>query len=916
VTKDADKHRQLIVNMLDAFAYHQIVTAEDGKPVDYVFLEINRAFEEMTGLAREKVIGKKVTEVLPGIEKGAFDWIAVYGRVALSGEPTRFVNFSEPLGRWYEVSAYSDKPGYFATVFHDITGAKKIEQALLYQNNKLKLLLDISKAMAAKKAVRPLSQIIVDGISELTGLGSAAIYLLDSSTLKLEATYPPLPADFPEHLRNAPLTEHSHVQRTLVNKQPVVMADSRLAELTAAEKEVSESRDLRSQLFVPLVYQAEAIGVLIVASNKVLHDFTEDEIAICQALAGQAALSVKEACLTEQQKHYLDEIEKKNADLVEAEEALRVSEERLDLAMAVKNEGIWDVNLISNETYYDDRYYTMAGYQPGDFPQDSAAWEERVHEEDLPLAQKAIENHLNGKSANIDVEYRFKKKDGQWMWLNDKGKVYKRDESGKPVRIVGTHTDITDRKLAEEKLKKIEWMLSQKQIPASGEQSEGHDQGYGDLTALNRDGLILKAIGPEFLRSFSNDYLELLGTSSAIYEVNGDYAFGIFASGWCRMMDKASRNLCDTPDNVEALNSGRWLCHESCWTDCSKEAILKREQVEIECNGGIRLYAVPIIANGEVVGAINFGYGDPPEDREKLQELADTYQVNYEDLVREAHAYETRPPYIIEMAKNRLHATARLIGSMIEKKQAEEEIRTLNKELEQRVKERTINLEALNKELASFAYSISHDFRAPLRALDAFSANLNDKYGDQLDEQGRHFLNRIRNNALYMSDLIDDLLKLSRITRAEVNPQEVDISRLAGERIQLLQEAEPERRIEVKIAAGLSAQGDRALLHAALQNLLENAWKFSAKEEQAEIEVGHTTIDGEEVFFVRDNGVGFNMAYADKLFGTFQRLHGADEFPGTGIGLATVQRIINRHGGKIWAESEVGEGATFFFTLP
>jgi signal transduction histidine kinase/ABC-type amino acid transport substrate-binding protein len=263
-----------------------------------------------------------------------------------------------------------------------------------------------------------------------------------------------------------------------------------------------------------------------------------------------------------------------------------------------------------------------------------------------------------------------------------------------------------------------------------------------------------------------------------------------------------------------------------------------------------------------------------------------------------------------------LRVLAEIISNAFARKEAEEEIRTLNKELEQRVKERTINLEVLNKELASFAYSISHDFRAPLRALNAFSASLNDNYNDQLDEQGRHYLSRIRNNALYMSDLIDDLLKLSRITRAAVNPQEVDISRLAGERIQLLQETEPERRVEVKIAAEMSARGDRALLHAALQNLLENAWKFSSQEAQAEIEVGCTTIDGEEVFFVRDNGVGFNMAYADKLFGTFQRLHGVDEFPGTGIGLATVQRIINRHGGRIWAESEVGKGATFYFTLP
>jgi PAS domain S-box-containing protein len=490
------------------------------------------------------------------------------------------------------------------------------------------------------------------------------------------------------------------------------------------------------------------------------------------------------------------------------------------------------------------------------------------------------------------------------------------DDKGKIQGAIVVNQDITELKQTEESLKKIEWMLSQKRTTDSIYQAEDHDQGYGDLTELNRGGIILRSISPELIRSFSNDYMELLGTSSAIYEVNGDYAFGIFSSGWCRMMDRASRKLCNTSDNSEALNSGQWLCHESCWTDCSKEAILTRKQVDIECKGGLRLYAVPIIANGEVVGTINFGYGDPPEDRIKLQELAVTYQVNYDDLIREARAYETRPPYIIEMAKNRLHATARLIGSMIETKRAEAEILKLNEALEQRVKERTNQLEAVNKELESFAYSVSHDFRAPLRALDGFSASLQANYDKNLDDQGRHYLNRIRNAAIYMSNLVDDLLDLSRITRREFVKQQVDLSKLASGIVTELQEAEPQRKVRIKIAPDLQVRGDAALLQAALQNLLENAWKFSSKEAQAEIEVGRTTVEGEAVFFVRDNGVGFNMAYAKNLFGAFQRLHKVGEFPGTGIGLATVQRIINRHGGRIWAESEVGKGATFFFTLP
>jgi PAS domain S-box-containing protein len=257
-----------------------------------------------------------------------------------------------------------------------------------------------------------------------------------------------------------------------------------------------------------------------------------------------------------------------------------------------------------------------------------------------------------------------------------------------------------------------------------------------------------------------------------------------------------------------------------------------------------------------------------------------------------------------------------VLSDITEQKQAEAEILRLNEELEQRVAERTTQLEAVNKELQSFAYSISHDFRAPLRALDGFSASLQAKYDEHLDDEGRHYLDRIRNAAIYMSNLVDDLLDLSRITRQEFRKQQVDLSKLAAEIFAALQESEPQRQTTIKITPDLQVRGDAALLQSALQNLLENAWKFSSKEVQAEIEVGRTTVEGEAVFFIRDNGAGFNMAYADKLFGAFQRLHKVGEFPGTGIGLATVQRIVNRHGGRIWAESEVGKGATFYFTLP
>jgi PAS domain S-box-containing protein len=242
---------------------------------------------------------------------------------------------------------------------------------------------------------------------------------------------------------------------------------------------------------------------------------------------------------------------------------------------------------------------------------------------------------------------------------------------------------------------------------------------------------------------------------------------------------------------------------------------------------------------------------------------------------------------------------------------------TVQRQAEREIQRRTAELQAANQELEAFSYSVSHDLRAPLRAIDGFSLALMEDYADKLDEMGRNYLDRVRAATQRMGHLIDDMLALSRITRAEMRHEVVNLSDMAVEVLTELQKTEADRKIELHVQPGLIAEGDTRLLRIALENLLGNAWKYSGRQPKPCIEFGATgSKESIREYFVRDNGAGFDMAYADKLFGAFQRLHPAADFPGTGVGLATVQRVIHRHGGRVRGEGKPGEGATFYFSLP
>lgn len=498
-----------------------------------------------------------------------------------------------------------------------------------------------------------------------------------------------------------------------------------------------------------------------------------------------------------------------------AEQELALSRERLALAQKAGHSGAFDWDIRDNTVIWTREAEEVYGLGPASFGGTYEDWETRVFPEDLPAAKAAIEQSF--KTGSFRGEWRIRRGgDGEVRWITGLGIIIF-DENRQPIRMLGINMDVTERKLAEEKLRES-LLYTRSLIEAS----------LDPLVTISREGRIT----------------DVNEATEKVTGVSRDHLIGSDFSDYFTEPEKARQGY------LEVFDKG--FVHDY-------PLVIRQPSGE----------AVDVLYNASVF--------------------------------RDEHG-EIRGVF----------AAAR---DITQRKLAEEEIRKLNQELEQRVEARTAQLTAANKELEAFTYSVSHDLRAPLRHISGFSKLLMEDYFASLPPEAQHHLERIDRGTRRMGQLVDDLLNLGRVGRRELNLQVAGMQSLVEEVIAGLESDCAGRDVEWKIGTLPFVECDTALMKQVFQNLLSNAVKFTRPRAHAVIEVGHLDDGRAPVVYVRDNGVGFSMKYADKLFGVFQRLHRVEDFEGTGVGLATVQRIVQKHGGRIWAEAELDKGATFYFTV-
>ena len=991
--------RELFENMLNGFAYCKMI-CEDGKPLDFIYLNVNEAFATLTGL--KDVVGKKVSEAIPGIQEADPELLERYNSVSSTGIPEVFETYVESLKMWFSISVYSPQKGYFVAVFDVITARKLTEDKLQETNEYLSNLFNYANAPIIVWDSSLLITRFNLAFEELSGYSSTEVI-----GKRIDILFSPEKTESSLTLINSAVkgkrweTVEIEIQRkdgdlrvVLWNSANIHDKDGKNVIATIAQgnditdRKHAENSLLKSEERFRSLYENATIGIYrttidgkILMANPTLvkmlgftsfeelsqrnleeegyePDYPRAKFLKTLEIEGKIiglesawhqrngnTLYVRESASVIRDEGgkilYYDGNVEDITYRKQAEEALQESEERFSKSFRTSPISFIIANLEDGRIIeINDAFTNISGFSRnesiGNTTLDMKIW---VNEED----RKYMIDSLREGKPILHKEILLRGKGGNVAIVLLSAQVIKLANRN---CIISSIEDITERKRAEDALResedKFKYIFEHSALGNSithpnGEthfnnsfcEMLGYSEGelvkmkWQDFTHpddfeitqkvldtlssresdsprfikryLKKDGSVMWADVSTSLRYDNDDRpLYFMTTVNDITDLK-------LAEEVLRNDEKRFREL------IEALPQLYWTCRVEGPCD-----YLSRQWVEYT--------GLP--------ESVQLGYKWieqlHPEDREKTitdwaEKVKTGTSFDIEFRIRrydgEYHWFKTRAVPIHD-SEGRL---IRWLGSNTDidsVRKAEEQLRNYNKDLEQRVILRTEQLETANKELESFSYSVSHDLRAPLRAVHGYTKILLEDFSDTLDDEGRRICGIISGSATQMGELIDDLLSFSRIGRSELSASVIDMKKMTGVIFEGITSPTERERIKLKIGKLQKTYGDVKLMGQVWTNLISNAIKYTSKNVVSEIQIGSSVSDNMVTYFIKDNGVGFDMQYSHKLFGVFQRLHSESEFEGNGVGLAIVQRIILKHGGKVWAEGEVGKGATFFFSLP
>ncbi|MEM9004404.1 MAG: PAS domain S-box protein [Cyanobacteria bacterium P01_F01_bin.86] len=937
--------------------------------------------------------------------------------------------------------------GYVGTII-DISDRKAAEAALAVQRDANQLIADINSQFVdiRRQTFDAAIHQTLERLSQFLHVDTSYCFHLDPHGHTLSMTHEwcaPGMTHRQKQAQNIPWRAFPWSYERLLQHQ-LGLAIPNVDELPAeaAEDQTSWQRfHIKAVLAIPLIQGGIATGFIGLAYCHQPHEWEDSIVDLLWQIGGTIASAQAR---------------------IQAEHQLYLNEERLRLPLGAANQGLYDLNLQTDEFVVSPEYALMLGYDATNFRETTATWRDRMHPEDRDRATQAYQAYAAGETAEYRAEFRLQTQQGDWIWILSVGQFVEWDVAHQPLRLLGTHTDISDRKQTELALRNSEAQSRAilNAIPdlillvgADGtyrnfvtpyrafallENGENHaglslfdvlpaeiaeQQFYcvqqalqtGKLQVFEQQLEIKGRLQDEEVRvikSSENSALLMIRDISdrkrteaerlqaeqirqelTLLEQILDIVLGGYwdwdipnhqkylSPGFKRMFGYADQELPNTPDSWQTLIFPEDLPEV---LDCFKRHVQSRGQVPyynevryrhkdgstvwVICSGQVidwdeagnplrmigchidisaRKQAEQALMMSEtrfrtLIDSLPFAiWVRDADNRLVLQNPADIARFGnmlgstldtldippevvdlYWDIKQQRRIGESIAQETTEMVAGQERSFLRIetvipdnltdgrgtLGVAIDittQKQAEEQIRRYSDQLE-----------ASNRELEAFAYSVSHDLRSPLRIIEGFSRALLEDYGHTFNEEAKDYCERIRKNIARMGNLIDDLLSLSRVARSAIQYTKVNLSAIAHEVITDLQSSGQDRQVEWVIVPNAMVWGDATLMRVVLMNLLENAWKFTSHQPTAHIEFGIMHQDNHLTYFVRDDGAGFDMAYAQQLFGAFQRLHSTQVFPGTGIGLATVQRAIHRHRGRVWAEGTVDQGATVYFTIP